>query len=209
FDGVFGRALRRRLADGTRVAVAARRGDRVDDHSGRDWAHAAFPDFEFPCGHAGGRHCGGGGTLRDQLRTPQIYGHAVSAGDVSGGGRGRAGFLDGMADWKFVNSKSETRNSKNEIEKRTRGAISRSLSPLREPRGFEFRFSSLVGFGQELDQVVEEALAFVERVDHDALVATVKANVVAVNENSLNAVRGNAGHAETLAVRGAHYHLGN
>src|SRR5262249_33803688 len=48
-----------------------------------------------------------------------------------------------------------------------------------------------------------------KRADENALVAAVEANVVAVNENPLNAVGGNAGDAKITPVGGAHNHVGN
>src|ERR1700730_18090648 len=61
----------------------------------------------------------------------------------------------------------------------------------------------------ELHQVVEEGLAFVEGLDGDALVAAVEADVVAIEENSLNAVGWYSGDAQVLAVGGAHDHHRN
>src|SRR5258708_15496641 len=58
-------------------------------------------------------------------------------------------------------------------------------------------------------QVVEEGLAFVEGLDGDALIATVEADVVAVDENALNAIGGNAGNAKHPSIGGAHDHVGN
>ena len=64
-------------------------------------------------------------------------------------------------------------------------------------------------FGEEFHQIVEEGLAFVEGFDVDAFVAAVEADVVAVNEDPLNAVAGDTGDAEATAVGGTHDHVGN
>jgi hypothetical protein len=60
--------------------------------------------------------------------------------------------------------------------------------------------------GEAFDEVVEEGLAFVEGLDGDALVAAVEADVVAVEEEALDAVGGDAGDAEIFSVGGAHHH---
>src|SRR5437879_8098008 len=68
---------------------------------------------------------------------------------------------------------------------------------------------SVGGGGEEFDEGVEEGLAFVEGLDEDAFVAAVEADVVAVDEDALDAVGGDAGFAGPAAIGSAHNHGGN
>src|SRR6516225_9932001 len=61
--------------------------------------------------------------------------------------------------------------------------------------------------GECFDEVVKKGLPFVKRSDGNAFVPAVEADVVAVNENALNAVARNAGGAKHAAVRGTHDHV--
>src|SRR5262249_47609907 len=70
-------------------------------------------------------------------------------------------------------------------------------------------FGSFARGREHLDEGVHEGLAFVERLDEDAFVAAVEANVVAVDEDALDAVGGNASGARAAAVGAAHNHGGN
>jgi hypothetical protein len=63
--------------------------------------------------------------------------------------------------------------------------------------------------GEAFDEIVEEGLAFVEGLDGDALVAAVEADVVAIEEEALHAVGGDAGDAEIFSVGCAHHHHWN
>src|SRR5258708_7787379 len=63
--------------------------------------------------------------------------------------------------------------------------------------------------GERFYQVVEKGLAIVEGLYGDAFIAPVEADVVAVDENALNAVGGNARNAKHSSIGGAHDHVGN
>src|SRR5215469_11844158 len=62
---------------------------------------------------------------------------------------------------------------------------------------------------ESFDEVVKEGLAFVERLDEDALVAAMEADVVAIDENALYTVGRNASDAKRPAIGGFHHHVRN
>src|ERR1700722_11036878 len=105
----------------------SRASDRSDDPRGRIGAHASLSDPQFSYCNDGCIYCSGGGVVDDQLRPAQVYGHAVLARGVSGGGGRSTGVFDGDIDREFVTEVNlrllnsdgnwETRNSLSSIKK--------------------------------------------------------------------------------------------
>src|SRR5260370_25511720 len=65
------------------------------------------------------------------------------------------------------------------------------------------------GFREYFDDLVEEGLAFVERLHAQAFIAAVESDVVAVEEDSLDSIRRDTGDAQGFPVGGAHNHDGH
>ena len=62
---------------------------------------------------------------------------------------------------------------------------------------------------QSLHQLIQEGLSFVERLHLEPLVASVKANVVAIIEEALHPVGRDARSAQVHTIRCAHHHHGD
>ncbi len=109
FDGIRRVSFRRRLADGTRVAVDPRSGYRIDDHGGRAGAHPAISTREFSRSDADCDCCCVRRTGRHRLHPAPLHGHAIFTGFVSGN-RGRVpGLPDRLPDRQFVTAIHQTR----------------------------------------------------------------------------------------------------
>ncbi len=65
------------------------------------------------------------------------------------------------------------------------------------------------GFREYFNDLVEEGLAFVERLHAQAFIAAVESDVVAVEEDSLDSIRRDTGDAQGFPVGGAHNHDGH
>src|SRR5260370_34841198 len=62
------------------------------------------------------------------------------------------------------------------------------------------------GFREQLDDLVEEGLAVVKRLDAETFIAAVESDVVAVKEDSLDSIRRDTGDAQGFPVGSAHDH---
>src|SRR6267154_3189550 len=65
------------------------------------------------------------------------------------------------------------------------------------------------GFRQCFDQIVEEGLALVKRLDGNAFIAAVESDVIAIEENALDSIRWNTGDAKGLPIGRSHHHDGH
>src|SRR5215831_18172296 len=67
----------------------------------------------------------------------------------------------------------------------------------------------LASVGERFDKFVKEGLTFIERPDWQTFVATMRAFVISVQEESLHTVGGDSGGPQVAAVGAAKGHFGN